>query len=55
MKDINRQKMIDKSKELNVDYIISLDSDELLSSSITKDFKNFLSIYDTSRFVSFLV
>jgi hypothetical protein len=43
----NRQKMIDKSRELGVDYIISLDSDELLSTSITKDFKNFLSIYDT--------
>ena len=43
----HRQKMLEKSKELNVDYIISLDSDELLSSSITKDFKNFLSIYDT--------
>ena len=42
----HRQKMLEKSKELNVDYIISLDSDELLSSSITKDFKNFLSIYD---------
>jgi len=42
-----RQKMLDKSRELGVDYIISLDSDELLSSSITKDFKSFLSIYDT--------
>jgi glycosyltransferase involved in cell wall biosynthesis len=29
-----RQKMIDKSRELKVDYVICLDADELLSSNI---------------------
>jgi len=41
-----RQSMLEKSRELNVDYTICLDADELLSSNIVKDFHNFLSNYD---------
>jgi hypothetical protein len=44
-----RQQMINKSRELNVDYVICLDADELLSTSITRDFKKFLSIYDNTN------
>jgi hypothetical protein len=49
----HRQRMLDISRELNVDYIISLDSDELLGSTIVKDFKNFLSIYDSQDMLLF--
>lgn len=41
-----RQKMIDKSRELKVDYVICLDADELLSSNIVRNFEDFLKIYD---------
>lgn len=41
-----RQKMINKSRELKVDYVICLDADELLSSNIVKNFEDFLKIYD---------
>jgi len=41
-----RQKMIDKSRELKVDYVICLDADELLSSNIVQNFEDFLKIYN---------
>lgn len=43
----HRQCMIDKSRELKVDYTICLDSDELLSSNIVKNFDEFLKTYET--------
>ena len=41
-----RQTMIDKSRELGIDYIICLDADELLSSNITKDITTFMKNYE---------
>lgn len=41
-----RQSMLEKSRELNVDYTICLDADELLSSNIVKDFNSFLSNFN---------
>lgn len=41
-----RQKMIDESRKLNIDYVICLDADELLSSNIDDDFENFIKKYD---------
>lgn len=41
-----RQKMIDESRKLNIDYVICLDADELLSSNIVDDFENFIKKYD---------
>lgn len=41
-----RQTMLEKSRELGVDYTICLDTDELLSTNIVNDFSNFLSIYN---------
>lgn len=43
-----RQKMIDESRNLNIDYVICLDADELLSSNIVKNFKDFIKIYETT-------
>jgi hypothetical protein len=41
-----RQCMIEKNRNLNVDYAICLDADELLSSNIVKDFNGFLSNFN---------
>jgi hypothetical protein len=43
-----RQKMIDESRNLNVDYVICLDADELLSSNIIKNFNEFILTYETT-------
>lgn len=41
-----RQRMIDESRKLNVDYVITLDADELLSSNIVTNFENFIKTYE---------
>jgi hypothetical protein len=41
-----RQKMLDVSKENKVDFVFSIDCDELLTSNITKNFNNFIKIYN---------
>ena len=43
-----RQKMIDVSKLNNVDYIISLDSDELMTSNFVKNFDKYLNFFEFS-------
>ncbi len=43
----NRQRMIDVSRENNVDIVFSIDCDELLTSTIVDNFNNFLRIYKT--------
>jgi hypothetical protein len=42
----NRQRMIDVSRENKVDIVLSIDCDELLTTTITSNFKNFLKIYE---------
>lgn len=42
-----RQRMIDVSREQNVDIVLSIDCDELLSSTIVNDFDKFIKIYET--------
>jgi hypothetical protein len=41
-----RQAMIDVSREQDVDYIFSIDCDELLTSNIVENFEEFIKIYD---------
>lgn len=41
-----RQAIIDVSREQDVDYIFSIDCDELLTSNIVKNFDEFINIYD---------
>jgi len=41
-----RQRMIDVSRENKVDYVFSIDCDELLSSNIITNFTDFLKIYE---------
>lgn len=41
-----RQKMIDISKENKVEIVFSIDCDELLTSNISKDFNNFIKIFN---------
>ncbi len=43
-----RQKMIDESRNLGIDYVICLDADELLSSNIVKNFSSFIKNYETT-------
>jgi len=43
----NRQRMIDISRDNNVDIVFSIDCDELLSTTIVDNFTNFLKIYNT--------
>jgi hypothetical protein len=43
-----RQRMIDESRKLGVDYSICLDADELLSANIVKEFSDFIKIYETT-------
>tara|TARA_R110001599_G_scaffold1706_5_gene8462 strand:- start:15475 stop:16311 length:837 start_codon:yes stop_codon:yes gene_type:complete len=43
----HRQKMIDVSRELNFDFVFSIDCDELLTSSIVDNFSEFLKLYET--------
>lgn len=43
-----RQKMIDESRNLGIDYVICLDADELLSANIVKNFSSFIKIYETT-------
>jgi hypothetical protein len=40
-----RQRMIDVSRDNNIDIVFAIDCDELLSSNIIKDWDKFLSIY----------
>jgi len=42
----NRQRMINVSREQGVDIVLSIDCDELLTSTITSDFGKFLKIYE---------
>lgn len=44
----HRQKMIDVSRDNDVDVVFSLDCDELLTSTIVNDFDNFLKIYEST-------
>ncbi len=48
-----RQKMIDVSKENNVDIVFAIDCDELLTSNIVKDWDKFLDIYQTHNMYLF--
>lgn len=48
-----RQRMLEESRKLNMDYVICLDADELLSSNIIKNFHNFLKIYDKTNLLLF--
>jgi hypothetical protein len=43
-----RQKMINESRNLGVDYVICLDADEILSSNIVKNFSSFIKNYETT-------
>jgi len=43
-----RQRMIDISKKHKVDYIVSLDSDELMTSNFIKDFNMYLNLFQSS-------
>ena len=43
-----RQKMIDESRNLGIDYVICLDADELLSSNIVNNFSSFIKNYETT-------
>ena len=42
----NRQRMIDVSREQEVDIVLAIDCDELLTTTITSDFDKFLKIYE---------
>ena len=44
-----RQKMLDVSRELNVDIMFSLDCDELFTSNIIKNWEKFLNHYKTTN------
>jgi hypothetical protein len=48
-----RQRMIEVSREKNVDIVIAIDCDELLSSNIIKDFNSFLKIYNRNNMLLF--
>lgn len=41
-----RQRMIEESRNRNIDYVLSIDSDELLTSNIVDNFVDFLKIYE---------
>ena len=41
-----RQRMIEESRKYNMDYVFSIDSDELLTSNIIDNFSDFLKIYE---------
>jgi hypothetical protein len=43
-----RQRMIEESKKNGVDYVFSIDADELLTTNIVEDFDRFLKIYETT-------
>ena len=42
----NRQRMINVAREESVDIVLSIDCDELLTSTITSNFEDFLKIYE---------
>jgi glycosyltransferase involved in cell wall biosynthesis len=42
----NRQKMLDVARENKVDFVLSIDCDELLTSNIVKNFNDFIKIYN---------
>jgi hypothetical protein len=48
-----RQRMIDESLDKGIDYIITLDADELLTTTITKDLKTFLNVYEETDMLLF--
>jgi len=45
----HRQKMIDVSRENNVDIVLSIDCDELLTTTIVNNFDKFLKIYESKN------
>jgi hypothetical protein len=45
----NRQRMLDFSRNEKIDYVFSIDVDELLSSNIVSNFDGFLSLYKTTN------
>ena len=49
----NRQKMLDYSRNKKVDFVFSIDVDELLSTNMLNNFNNFLNIYNTSNLLLF--
>ena len=49
----NRQKMLDYSRNKKVDFVFSIDVDELLSTNMLNNFDNFLNIYNTSNLLLF--